>query len=393
MLRCSKTLGAVIPGAVLRLDNSTARTASVPSSATRRPSSSTVHSDWEGNFGRSHSTDAPSSISAGSPARDVIQNTDEMQRPELDKRDLLELPPCDEELARWFNIMPAQVVDKMFEYLATLNQHGQKESFSQRLRDANCTPHDKVRLAPPGDNNRHRSINPDVQEHLRFHMTSRATSNYPSRPFEPLSPQSPSEETCPSTYTGSQTNMSLLQQLRDSHAAASRTMSMLETTIRKVDSQLANERVPRPNTTAICRLPLPLTTSTMATTGSFSPSSTTPRRAPSTLTPPPDNHNSYSMTLEQLEKLFAPSAHREAGVSNLEYRVPKSQQGDGVVTKTESVADGGLGHSRAHGHANNNGHGHGHATAREEDLQEAFDSLIDFGGGDALFQNLDLGIA
>lgn len=357
------------------MGNLTSRTGNFSSNAARRPSSSTVDSDWEGECGHGQSVGAPSSISASSTDQNITQGTDGQRTPGP-----FELPHCDDELTNWLNVMPARVVDKLFEYLQTLSERGQRESLQCKLRQANFTPYEGIQHAFPNLNNRHRSGNSNTHEDPQLRMATRTNSSNLSHAFEPLSPQSPTETHTP-VNIGYQNNMSLLQQLRDSHASASRTMSILETTIRKVDSQLASQRLVRPHANAIGRLPLPLTTTTMPTTGSFPPSTT--RNPLSTLTPPPENRSSYSMTLEQLEKMFAPSAHREIGASNLEYRVPKSQLGDGAVAKMESVADCGLAPNRAHGHA----------AAKEEDFQEAFDSLIDFGGGDAFFQNFDLGTA
>ncbi|KMU79289.1 hypothetical protein CISG_07720 [Coccidioides immitis RMSCC 3703] len=111
-----KSLGAVISEAVLRMDSSTPDAGSVQSDIVRRPSSATIPDDWEGNFG--YSIDTPPN-STGSPAHFASEHT------ELEKAEFVELPPCDEELARWFSVMPARVVDKMFEYLTLLSQYGQ----------------------------------------------------------------------------------------------------------------------------------------------------------------------------------------------------------------------------------------------------------------------------
>ncbi|KMP06832.1 hypothetical protein CIRG_06513 [Coccidioides immitis RMSCC 2394] len=351
-----KSLGAVISEAVLRMDSSTPDAGSVQSDIVRRPSSATIPDDWEGNFG--YSIDTPPN-STGSPAHFASEHT------ELEKAEFVELPPCDEELARWFSVMPARVVDKMFEYLTLLSQYGQGDSLSPRPQHPKFKPNEKVRLIPPGNSTKRKTLSPEVQDHLRYHMASQQNLYPSSRPLEPPSPQSPTEDACQLALHDPQRNISLLKQLRDSHAAASRTMSTLEATIRKVDAQLTNRREPRfgsspPN----CRVAPP--------TCAFPHSLASTKKTPPTLTPPPENQSAYAMsiqTLQQLEKLFAPAAQRDPAPSHTDYRNPQSQQ-NGLPAKPEGALDG-----------LNDGLG-----GRGEDFEETFDSLIDFGGEDSLFQ-------
>ncbi|EEP77769.1 predicted protein [Uncinocarpus reesii 1704] len=345
-----KSLGSVISEAVLRMDNTSSETSSFQSNMTRRPSSTSIHGDWEKSFAGGYGVDTPSAA-MDSPPQDVGLASHELRNPEFDKVDFTELPPCDEELARWFGVMPARVVDKMFEYLALLSQCGQAATLPSRLRQSRSNSHDKVRLIPPGSNKR-KALSPEIQDRLRCHITPQP-NQYTNAPFplEPLSPQSPTEETCPSSAThDSQRNMALLNQLRDSHAAASRTISTLEATIRKVDAQLASRRDPRYNPSN-CRFP---------STGAFPHSVASAKKTtPPTLTPPPENNqDAYEMsiqTLQQLEKLFAPPTQGQ------------HDEGAGKQDGAAEVLDGGLG-------------------ARDEDFQDTFESLIDFGTDDALFQ-------
>ncbi|PGH13591.1 hypothetical protein AJ79_03584 [Helicocarpus griseus UAMH5409] len=336
-----RSLGAVISEAVLRMDRSASDSGNSPPESTQ---GTTSQCGWDKPFHHPYETEnftssSPSSLQQGSCT------TEENSTFGNDALASLDLPPCDDELARWFSVMPPRVVDKMFNYLKALSQRGHRESVNSSHSpsdESQC--HGNLRLLPSEQKRKpfRHCVTPRPPEYTR-QMLGLSTGEPRSRG----SPQPLSQE----AYKGT----SILQQLRDDYAAAAGRAQALEEAIQKVDSQFTRQqprhsdyRYPQPdayNEPPDCH-----------NNGN--------KHQSSALTPPPEHQNSFVMstqTIQQLEALLA-SVHKETD----------SRAATKQATPKEGMQD-----------IMTAGSG-----KRDDEFQNTFDSLIDFGPGmDSMFQS------
>ncbi|KAK2798123.1 hypothetical protein FQN50_008934 [Emmonsiellopsis sp. PD_5] len=347
-----RSLGAVISEAVLRMD----RTSSDPGDSPGESTQAASQFGWDKSMRSPYDTDV---FAASSPSSLQHSGPEENAPCEGEAQGTTDLPPCDDELARWFGVMPPRIVDKMFNYLKALDQHARPESTCRAPGSAQSNG--KVRLAPKRKSQdstapkpSYRAITPRPPEYAQQLLPSSSQASSPRQPQSPL----------PLSQT-SQNEPSILQQLRDDYTAASERVHALENAIQTVNSQFTKHVHPpsgaiyTPTSTGS-----PLDTHTHSQP--FNPNNN------SALTPPPETQPSFVMsmqTLQQLEALLA-SVHRGSDA-----RIP---------LKLASAAKGAHEMAEA-GSRDGNGNG-----KREDEFQATFDSLIDFGpGSEAMFQGFN----
>lgn len=298
---------------------------------------------------------------------------------ENQQEDHVELPPCDEELTRWFGVMPPRVVDKMFDYLTSLNQFGQPDhNTASKARRTKQKPSDKVHLISSKNNNRWRSITPQIQDRLQYRMPphNHQPSLFAQRNAEPLSPESQQDEMSPLSVTEQQKqqqqrNYNILQQLRSSYGMAKNTLNTLETTIQKIDSQMSKAR-DRHSASTRCAIDR---------RNYYNNSNPTRNNGKPSIPDIPENQNSYSKsmhTLQHLEKLFGCSSPplstpNQAGDETISQPIKPQMDTMDSLDTAEGVIEA--------------------AGGKEEDIQAAFDSLIDFGAGGNTYQSMEFGAA
>ncbi|KAK2794142.1 hypothetical protein FQN52_009224 [Onygenales sp. PD_12] len=351
-----RSLGAVISEAVLRMD----RTSSDPGDSPGESTQAGSQCGWDKSLRSPYDTDifatsSPSSLQHSGPEENAACEEEAQGTPDL--------PPCDDELARWFSVMPPRIVDKMFNYLKALDQHACLESTCHAPGSAQSNG--KVRLAPRLKNRdptaSKQSFPAITPRPLKYVQQLPASSSQASSPRPPQSPLPLSQ--------ASQNEPSILQQLRDDYTAASERVHALENAIQTVNSQFTKHSPPSgavyTPTNSTTGSPLDTHTHTHTHTPHselFNPTNN------SALTPPPEPQTSFVMsmqTLQQLEALLA-SVHRESDA-----RIP---------LKLANAAKGA--HEMVEA-----GNGNG---KREDEFQSTFDSLIDFGpGSESMFQGFN----
>ncbi|PGH02395.1 hypothetical protein GX51_04703 [Blastomyces parvus] len=351
MAKRQRSLGAFISEALLRMERASSDTADSPAES--------VHGARQCGGDKTFPDPFETDLFTP-PSPPPLQKTTGEEYPASsgDSNPTMGLPPFEDELARWFSVMPPRVVDKMFIYFTALSRHAPPGSFNSSsigsyLPKGYSDPH----FAPANLKRKHHDntmenpairhcVNPQSSDHAHWMLnpSSRESSSSPR-----MSPHPPAVEPhiIPST----------LQQLQDDYAAAASRLHALEEAIQNVDSQFMKRQPGHVNDQS------PLTTY-----GESPDLSTKSNNKTTPLTPPPERKTAVVMSMEtvqQLEALLA-SVHKE--VDSRPQTQASSEEGTPGFQDVTAVERGQL----------------------EQEFQNTFDTMMDFGAGaDTLLQSFN----
>ncbi|ODH48371.1 hypothetical protein GX48_05463 [Paracoccidioides brasiliensis] len=320
-------IGAVISAAVVRMGRAS------PDSGLSSPGSvpETSHGDWDKGFQRTL---------LSSPNSSQQNATEENSEIADNPRPLSDLPPCDDELARWFSVMPPRVVDKMFSYLQSVSQNGTLEPYGESdSSHSDSTMH----LLPSGSKRKKRyGTILSRRKPVRNCVASRPPE-YPPQVVRLPTRESPPRELPLSSTQEPNEGRTLIQHLRDDNATTCSKEKDLEEAIHRSDSQLTKKQSRQSgdkHSLDTCR----------------EPSSDLNTKATSVLTPPPEHYCASAMSMQAFQQLEAlpTSTHKEP------YPNQPTTKG-GTQQETLVAGNGGLG----------------------GEFQSNFDSMINLWVGDA----------
>ncbi|KKZ63047.1 hypothetical protein EMCG_02548 [[Emmonsia] crescens] len=345
---------AAISEAALRMDRSSPDSADSPSESVH----GTNHCSWDKSFQNPYRTD----VFASSSPPFLQQTTNEEQSAfGGDALAALELPPLGDELARWFSVIPPRVVDKMFSYLTALSQRGCLESINSPLTGSDLSQcHSSPRFSLSDQKRKlhgatsrtpvvRHCITPQPPEYARQLLG-------PSTPETSLSPREPPHPSMQELHK----IPSILQQLLNDYAAAAGRAHALEEAIQKVTSQFTK----RPPRYIGDRCPL----DTYSEPPDPNTNNDNNNNKTSPLIPPPENQTAFAVSMQavqQLEALLASGHKKSESRPQKQVNAKDGIQGILDVAATES-------------------------GGREDEFQNTFDSLMDFGmGADTMFQSFN----
>ncbi|EEH35268.1 hypothetical protein PAAG_06315 [Paracoccidioides lutzii Pb01] len=325
-------IGAVISAAVVRMGRAS------PDSGNSSPGSvpETSHGDWDKGFQRTPDTNIFLLSSPNSSQQNATEENSEIAD---NARPMSDLPPCDDELARWFSVMPPRVVDKMFSYLQSVSQNGILEPYGESdSSHSDSTMH----LLPSGSKRKKRYGTISRRKPVRNCVASRPPE-YPPQVVRLPTRESPPREWPLSSTQEPNKGRPVIQQLRDDNAATCSKEKDLEEAIQKSDSQLTKKQ-------------------TRQTGGKHSldtcreSSSDLITKATSVLIPPPEHYCALAMSMQAFQQLEALHTSTHRGPYPNQPTTKEGTQEETLVT-----GNGGLGC----------------------EFQSNFDSMINFWAGDA----------